>query len=153
LISSGENHGSVLLELVERGSTFEVKEAWSSQGARSVLRNEWQTSILLDGFLYGFDNVGSAGPVTHLTCVNASTGERMWQQPRFGKGNLIAAEGKLFLSTMNGELVVVRATPKAYEEVGRATVLGSTRQAPALAAGLLYLRDDQHIVCLDVRKQ
>jgi outer membrane protein assembly factor BamB len=116
------------------------------------MRNEWQTSILLDGHLYGFDNVGSAGPVTHLTCVNAATGERVWQQPRFGKGNLIAADGKLFISTMNGELVIVRATPRAYEEIGRAVVLGSTRQAPSLAGGLLYLRDDREIVCVDVKK-
>jgi outer membrane protein assembly factor BamB len=151
-ISSGENHGSALLSLKPAGKTFDVAEAWTSQGAQSVLRNEWQTSILLDGHLYGFDNVGSAGPVTHLTCVNAATGKRAWQQVRFGKGNLIAADGKLFLSTMKGELVVVRASPEKYDEIGRATVIGSTRQAPALANGLLYLRDEKEIVCLDVRR-
>lgn len=151
-ISSGENHGSTLLSLKPAGKTFEAEEVWTSQGASSVLRNEWQTSILLDGHLYGFDNVGSAGPVTHLTCVNAATGKRVWQQARFGKGNLIAADGKLLCSTMNGELVVVRATTEKYDEIGRATVIGTTRQAPALAGGLLYLRDDKEIVCLDVRK-
>ena len=108
-------------------------------------------SVLLDGFLYGFDNVGSAGPVTHLNCVEIATGRKVWQQQRFGKGNLIAADGKLFMSTMKGELVVARASPKVYEELGRATVLGSTRQAPALAGGLLYLRDDREIMCFDVR--
>ena len=151
-ISSGENHGSALLSLKPTGKTFDAEEAWTSQGASSVLRNEWQTSILLDGHLYGFDNVGSAGPVTHLTCINAATGKRAWQQARFGKGNLIAADGKLFCSTMKGELVVVRATTEKYDELGRAAVIGTTRQAPALANGLLYLRDDKEIVCLDVRK-
>ncbi len=96
--------------------------------------------------------LGGAGPITHLTCINAATGERMWQVPRFGKGNLIAADGKLFITTMKGELVVARASPERYDEIGRVTVLGSTRQAPALAQGLLYLRDDAEIVCLDVRK-
>jgi outer membrane protein assembly factor BamB len=151
-ISSGENHGSALLTLKPAGKTFDVAEAWTSQGAQSVLRNEWQTSILLDGHLYGFDNVGSAGPVTHLTCIIAATGKRAWQQVRFGKGNLIAADGKLFISTMKGELVVVRASPEKYDEIGRAPVIGSTRQAPALANGLLFLRDDREIVCLDVRR-
>ena len=99
------------------------------------------------------DNVGGAGPVTHLTCIEAATGKRAWQVPRFGKGNLIAAEGKLFLSTMKGELVVARANPERYDELGRTTVVGMTRQAPALSNGLLYLRDDKEIVCLDVRKQ
>lgn len=150
-VSAGENHGSVLLSLKPKGKQFEVNEVWSSQGARSVLRNEWQTSILYEGHLYGFDNVGAAGPVTHLTCINAATGDRVWQKPRFGKGNLIAADGKLFMTTMEGELVVARMSPDKYDEIGRVTLLGSTRQAPALANGLLYLRDDAEIVCLDVR--
>ncbi|MEI8022100.1 MAG: PQQ-binding-like beta-propeller repeat protein, partial [Schlesneria sp.] len=138
-ISSGENHGSVLLSLKPKGNKFEVGEVWKSQGPKSVLRNEWQTSILQDGFLYGFDNVGAAGPVTHLTCVNAATGERAWQELRFGKGNLIAADGKLFMTTMNGELVVAKISSKGYEEIGRSEVLKQTRQAPALSNGLLYL--------------
>ena len=92
-----------------------------------------------------------AGPVTHLACIEADTGTPVWQKARFGKGNLIAADGKLFLSTMKGELVVLSATPQGFEELGRKTVLGTTRQSPALSSGLLYLRDDKEIVCLDVR--
>lgn len=151
-ISAGENHGSVMLALKPQGDRFDVSEVWSSQGPQSVLRNEWQTSILHEGHLYGFDNVGAAGPVTHLTCIDAASGKRTWQKLRFGKGNLIAADGKLFCSTMEGELVVVRMTPDGYEELGRSTLLGTTRQAPALADGLLYLRDDAEIVCVSVRE-
>jgi outer membrane protein assembly factor BamB len=152
-LSAGENHGSVLLALKPHGDKFDVSEVWNSQGPKSVLRNEWQTSILLDGYLYGFDNVGGAGPISHLTCIDAKTGERQWQQLRFGKGNLIAADGKLFICTIQGELVVVNANPKKFEELGRKMVIGKTRQAPALAGGLLYLRDEREIVCLDVRRK
>ncbi len=152
-LSAGENHGCVMLSLESTGGKVSIDTAWESQGTGSVMRNEWQTSILRDGYLYGLDNVGSAGPVTHLTCVEAATGERIWQQRRFGKGNLISADGKLFLSTTQGELVVVRATPDAYQELGRKQILDQTRQAPSLAGGLLYLRDDREIVCIDVRKQ
>ena len=53
--------------------------------------------------------------------------------------------------TDEGELVVVQINPQKYEEVGRKVIVGKTRQAPALAGGLLYLRDDREIVCLDVR--
>ena len=151
-LSAGENHGSVLLALKPQGDKFTLSEVWDSFGPKSVLRNEWQTSMLLNGHLYGMDNVGGAGPITHLTCIDAATGERKWQEARFGKGNLIAADGKLFITTMNGELVVARATPERYDELGRATVLDSTRQAPALSNGRLFLRDDKDIVCLDVRK-
>jgi outer membrane protein assembly factor BamB len=146
-ISCGENHGCVLLDV----SGKEPAVVWESQGTKAVFKNEWQTAIQLDGHLFGFDNVGSAGPVTHLACIDALKGTPVWQKLRFGKGNLIAADGKLFLSTMNGELVVLAASSKGYEELGRKTVLGKTRQAPTLANGLLYLRDDKEIVCLDVR--
>ena len=145
-VSCGENHGCVLLDV----SGKEPAVVWESQGTKGILKNEWQTAIQLGGHLFGFDNVGSAGPVTHLACIDLK-GNPVWQKARFGKGNLIAADGKLFLSTMKGELVVLAATPKGYEELGRKTVLGTTRQAPALSNGLLYLRDDKEIVCLDVR--
>lgn len=150
-LSAGENHGSVLLALKPQGSMIDVAPVWESLGTGSVLRNEWQTSLLIGGYLYGMDNVGGAGPITHLTCVEAATGKRQWQQLRFGKGNLIAADGKLFITTMKGELVVARASPEKYDELGRVTLLGSTRQAPALSQGRLYLRDDQEILCVDVR--
>ena len=115
------------------------------------MRNEWQTSVLHDGHLYGFDNVGGAGPISHLTCIEAATGQRKWQQLRFGKGNLTLADGKLFMTTLKGELVVVRANPDKFEELGRMPVLESTRQAPAIADGRLYVRDNHEIVCLDAR--
>lgn len=152
LISSGENHGSVLLSLSPKGSGFEVAEKWTQLGVKSTLRSEWQTPVLLDGYLYGMDNVGSAGQITHLTCVDAKTGERVWSQRRFGKGNLIAADGKLFISTMKGELVVVQASPKGFLELGRKVIIGRTRQSPSLSGGFLYMRGDKEIVCLDVRE-
>ncbi len=152
-ISSGENHGSVLLSLTKQGELFTASPKWESLGTKSVMRNEWQTSILLDGFLYGFDNVGGAGPISHLTCIEAATGKRVWQKARFGKGNMIAADGKLFMVTIEGELVIAKATSKGYEELGRKEICKQTRQAPSLANGMLYMRDGEEIVCLDVRKK
>lgn len=148
-LSAGENHGCVLLKVPSKPGG-KVTEVWSSLDSKSVLRSEWQTAVQVGDYLYGFDNVGSAGPVTHLTCIEARTGKRMWQQLRFGKGNLIAADGKLWCSTMKGELVVVKATPEKYIEWGRAVVCGETRQAPSLSNGRLYLRDGQEIVCVDI---
>lgn len=93
-ISAGENHGCVMLDVTKRAAGYTVAEAWASVDVKSVMRNEWQTSILLDGYLYGFEYVGSAGPVTHLNCIEAATGNVVWTKTRFGKGNLIAADGK-----------------------------------------------------------
>ena len=152
-ISSGENHGAALLGVGKTAGGFLIEKRWTSQGADSVLRNEWQTSILVDGYLYGFDNVGGAGPITHLTCIEASTGKVAWQQARFGKGNAIAADGKLFVSMMSGDLVVIKISPEKYIELGRQKVTRGTRQSPALSDGILILRDDESIVAVDVKRK
>ena len=150
-VSAGENHGCVLLTIDAEGDDVQAKVDWESQGRNSVMRNEWQTSILWDGYLYGLDNVGSAGAVTHLNCVDADTGKKKWQETRFGKSNFIAADGKMFGTTFDGEVFVVKISPEGFEELGRMQVLEATRQAPALANGRIYVRDDEQVVCLSVK--
>ncbi|MCA9064813.1 MAG: PQQ-like beta-propeller repeat protein [Planctomycetaceae bacterium] len=151
LISSGENHGSAILTVSRQGDSWNVESTWESLGRQSVLRAEWQTPVLLDGYLYALDNVGSAGPITNLVCVRVSDGKQMWIQPRFGKSNLVAAAGRLYLSNMNGEVIIGDASPDGFRETARHKVIETTRQAPVIANGQLYLRDDRHVVCLSVK--
>jgi outer membrane protein assembly factor BamB len=152
LISSGENHGAVMLKLTSDGDEMEAEEVWTSLGRKSTLRSAWQTGIVDGNVLYGFDNVGAAGPVMHYTCIDLKSGKQLWVKERFGKGNHSSADGKLFITTMKGELVVVAKDPKGYRELGRMQVLGQTRQAPAISDGRLYLRDNKEIVCLDAKR-
>jgi len=147
-VSAGENHGSVLIDVEGDGDAYAPRARWDSLGPKSVMRNEWQTSIVVGDHLYGFDNVGAAGPVTHLVCLEAKTGREVWRKPRFGKGNMVWADGKLWITTFEGELVLARATPAGYEEFGRAELLGRTRQTLTIAGGRGYLRDDREVLCI-----
>ncbi len=147
-VSAGENHGSVLIDLERDGDVYAPRVRWESLGPKSLMRNEWQTSIVVGDHLYGFDNVGAAGPVTHLVCLEAKTGREVWRKPRFGKGNMVWADGKLWITTFEGELVLARATPAGYEELGRAELLGRTRQTLTIASGRGYLRDDHEVLCI-----
>ena len=151
-VSAGENHGCVLLGVQRQGGSFQVKPVWESVNVKSVMRNEWQTSVLIDGYLYGFDNVGSAGPTTHLTCIEASTGDVQWRETRYGKGNLVAANGCLWITMMSGELIQVRANPEEYQELGRKKLFGKTRQCLALSDGRGYIRDNKEIISIDLSK-
>lgn len=150
-ISAGENHGCVMLGVKKDAKGYAVDEAWASVDVKSVMRNEWQTSISLGGYLYGFDNVGSAGPVTHLTCVEAVSGKVVWTKTRFGKGNLVAADGKLWITTMKGEFVLVLATPEGYSEIGRQKLFSKTRQNASIAEGFALVRDDSHVICIKLK--
>lgn len=153
LISAGENHGSVILKIESSGDAQKATEVWTSFGKDSQLRAEWQTPVVIDGHLYGLDNVGSAGPITNLVCIRLKDHQTVWQKKRFGKSNLIAADGKLFLTTMEGELVLIEATPDEFRELGRTKVMETTRQAPVIANGKLFVRDDQHVFCFDVKAE
>ena len=152
LISAGENHGSAVLKITASDDGYAVEEGWTSLGVESVLRAEWQTPLFVDGLIFGMDNVGSAGQVTNLACVRASDGEQLWIEKRFGKGNMIYADGKLFFTTMRGEIGIVTASKDGFEETARFVTTDRTRQAPVIVNGKLYVRDDSGIVCVNVKK-
>ncbi len=154
LISSGENHGSTILKITgDASGSQKVSAVWESLGRDSQLRAEWQTPVIHDGHIYALDNIGSAGPITNLVCIRLSDMKTMWQKTRFGKGNLTLADGKLFLTNMNGELILVAASPDGFSELSRsAAVIETTRQAPLISNGRLFVRDDVRVVCIRVGK-
>ena len=56
--------------------------------------------------------------------------------------------------TEKGELVMAAATPDAFKPTARAQILKSTCRAyPALAGGLLDARDQDTMVCVDLRRR
>ncbi|MCB0287764.1 MAG: hypothetical protein KDE57_13990, partial [Calditrichaeota bacterium] len=110
-----------------------------------LFRNHFNGSVLLDGFLYGFDN-------KNLKCINALTGEEQWANRDFGKGSVILADDKLYVQGENGQIALVKATPTGYTELGRHTALtGRCWTIPALANGKLYVRNMSELVCYDVK--
>jgi len=111
------------------------------------MRNHYNSCILLDGHIYGFDN-------STLKCIRLDSGEQLWQDRSVGKGSLVAAEGHLFVLGEHGDLAVVEATPDEYREKGHFKALESSRawSPPALANGRLYIRDLENAVCVDISK-
>ncbi len=151
LISAGENHGSTILKISgDAASGQTVAPVWQSLARDSQLRAEWQTPVVYDGHLYALDNIGSAGPITNLVCIRLSDMTTIWQQNRFGKSNLTLADGKLFIANMKGEVIIVAASPAAFTELGRAALIETTRQAPVVSDGRLFVRDDRIVVCVDI---
>jgi hypothetical protein len=99
--------------------------------------------IVLDGYVYGLDG-------NILSCVSADTGVRQWKGGRYGHGQiLLLADQKLLLvSTEKGEVALVRADPKRYEELARFQAIeGKTWNHPAIAHGQLYVRNDEEMAC------
>jgi outer membrane protein assembly factor BamB len=124
--------GSALLRLHEQGVTV----VWQH---RDVMRNYFNPSVLIDGYLYGID--GTTHRPTALTCLDFGTGEVQWSERGFGSGALMAADGKLLLLD-RGELIVVRADPERFTPLARAQVLGGKCwTVPVLAGKGIYGRN------------
>ncbi len=141
-ISSGYDSGAALLQVVKEEGAFRVYEVWRNR----LMKNHFNSSILVGGFLYGFDS-GT------LKCLDALTGEEKWRARRgFAKGSLLYADGQLFVMGGNGKLGLVEATPEGYNNRALNTVLdGRTWTMPSLSDGVLYLRNFDEMVALVIK--
>ena len=110
-------------------------------------------------------NPYTASPVLHddklyfvtdsgmLTCLNARTGEAYYRQQRLPqpynfKASPVGANGKLYLATEDGDVVVVKMGEK-YEVLATNTLPDQTFIAtPAIAGGSLYLRSQEALDCV-----
>jgi len=139
-ISSNYGHGAALLKVRAGGEPELLYKSLAMQ-------NHYSTSVLLNGHLYGFSN-------DRLRCLDWETGAIKWDQRGLGRGSVLAADGRLILLGDQGDLVLAEAKPDAYVEQARWKALqGSCWTAPILANGLLYLRNENTLLAVDLRAQ
>jgi outer membrane protein assembly factor BamB len=139
-VSSGYDTGSGLFRLHVANGQVEAEPLWKSRG----LKNQFSSSLLSGDYLYGFDN-GT------FKCVDVRTGEEKWKQRGLGHGSLILADGHLWVLSESGRLVLVDASPSGYAERASFQVLtGRCWTAPSLVDGVLYLRNQENIMAIDV---
>ena len=84
-----------------------------------------------------------------LTAYNAKTGERLFQERIAGKGGAfsaspVAAGGKLYFSSEDGEVFVVKAGPK-YEFLSTNPVGEVMMATPAISDGVVIVRGLKHL--------
>lgn len=141
-LSASYGTGAILL----RVGKDRADEVWKGDG---IMSNHYATCVYQDGCLYGFD--GRQEQRARLRCIDWQTGRVCWTQEGFGCGWIILAQGRLYILSEDGDLVVVEATPEGYRERARARVLGRPCRAPiALASGRLYARDRGRLACWDL---
>jgi outer membrane protein assembly factor BamB len=103
--------------------------------------------VLHQGRLYVLTDSGM------LSCFNAKTGEAYYRQQRLPKpyqfkASPVGANGKLYLASEQGDVVVVRMGEKfevmATNEMGDEVFVAS----PAIVEGNIYLRSEDELFCI-----
>jgi len=117
------------------------------------LRNQFNSSVLVGGFLYGVDGVAGPAPNASLKCVDLQSGSVKWNYPDLGGGALMVADGKFIALSDKGELLTAAVSPQGFTPISRAQVLGGRCwTVPVLANGRLYCRNSKgDLLCLDVK--
>ena len=143
-LSSDYGTGCALLKLTPGAKSVNASEVYFNRD----MRNHYTTSVLVDGYLYGF----SSGILTGMKFL---TGEVAWRDRSVGKGNVTFAEGNLYAYGEDGAVGLIEATPQAYKEKSRFEIRkGSypTWTPPVIANGKLYLRDQDNLYCYNIKR-
>lgn len=142
-ISSGYGHGATVLSFTAQGAT----QVWENK----ELRNQLNSSVLIDGHLYGMDG-DHGNKSSSFRCLDFATGAVKWTEKTVRPGGLIASGRNLIAIGDGGELVVAEASPAGFKAIARAQVLGGKCwTAPTLSHGRIYVRNSKgDLVCVDV---
>jgi outer membrane protein assembly factor BamB len=139
-ISSGYGKGAALVEVKGSGNSFTASTVWENNN----MKNKFNSSVLHNGYVYGLDE-------GILVCLDVNTGERKWKNGRYGYGQIILAGSHLIVTSDQGDVALVKATPDAYTEVARFTAVpGKTWNYPALAGGRLLVRNSTEMAAYDI---
>ena len=143
-LSATYNTGAVLLKLKSGG----LKKIWKD---RLAMQNHWATSIYHGGYLYGMD--GRHERSSNFRCIEFMTGKVRWTADRgLGRAAFIMADGHLIALGERGHLALIEVNPDSYGETARAQVLRyPCWTPPVLSHGLLYVRNETRLICLDLR--
>jgi hypothetical protein len=148
--SAGYGVGAAAVKITKEGNNFKATELWRK---KNQLINHWSTSVYHGGYIYGLFGFKQWERVP-LKCIDLATGEEKWSKEGFGQGGTILVDGSLVTLAENGDLVVVEATPRSYNETARAkAVIGKCWNNVAVANGRIYARSTKEGVCLDVSGQ
>ncbi len=144
VVIAGEGRATFAVTVPPTGGGTEPQTAWKNDELKSYMT----TPVAVGDHLIGLDMRTS-----RLICVSLASGETAWTSPRVaGKHHcLLVAGGVLFWQTSEGELVVAKADPAEWTELGRWTVTGKGSWAhPAVAGRRLYVKDQAFVYCYDL---
>jgi outer membrane protein assembly factor BamB len=103
--------------------------------------------ILYDGYLYLMSDAGV------LTCVEPETGKIVYEGGRvpvatkFYGASPVAFDGKILLTSDDGDTFVIKAGPK-HEVLASNSIGEPCRTSIAIADGKLFIRGEKHLYCI-----
>jgi outer membrane protein assembly factor BamB len=146
-ISSGYGKGCALVKVVADGAGgFTARPVYTS----NELCLHFSSPVRYRDHLYAIDEKRD------LTCIDLRTGAVRWRRRGFLQGSLLRVDDRLLVLGGDGKLALVGADPDEFRgqtlDRRRQPLRGRCWTVPVPAGGKLYLRDEDEVLCLDLRK-
>lgn len=143
-VSSGYGGGGRLLRLSRAAGRTTPEQLWFNHRMRVHFGN----ALRIGGLVVG--STGDFGPA-FLAALDVETGAEVWRERTFARAQLLDAGGRLVIVDEDGEVAVASVTGDGLQVHARAAVLTANAWTPPTLVGdVLYLRDRQHVVALDL---
>jgi outer membrane protein assembly factor BamB len=138
-VRAGAANGDITLK---DGKETNDAVAWSKQRGGPYMA----TPVVYGDLLYVCQNNGV------LAAYNAVTGEKVYQERLGGEGGAftaspVAADGKLYFASEDGDVFVVRAGAK-YEFLSKNPMGEVMMATPAVSDGTLFIRTKDHLFAI-----
>jgi outer membrane protein assembly factor BamB len=142
--------GALLKQVPAENNEVKVEEVWPMTNR---VANKHGGMVLVGDYVYG-DSEDSGNPF----CADLMTGAQKWKKRGSGRGSaaIAAADGCLYLHFADGTMVLAKATPEDYTEVGKFKVPHSGEgdhpswSHPVIFNGKMFVKEFDHILCYDV---
>jgi outer membrane protein assembly factor BamB len=149
LQANGYGSGLALLNVHHQDGAFQVEEVYQKSYSFEIFEDS--TAVVGDE-LYGSLRTGV------LTCFNWATGDVHWSDRATRRGMLALtfADNRLYLLHADGYVTLVEPDASACAVRGAFLLPDHVKSAgatfPVVTGGRLYLRNDDHLFCYDVRE-
>jgi outer membrane protein assembly factor BamB len=149
--STGYGAGSALLRLEQTSTGVKVNEVYFRPGNK--MQNHHGGLVFVDGHIYLGNGHDNGLPM----CVELLTGKVKWgpvRGPGSNSAAVLYADGHLYFRYQNAVMALIEATPEAYRLKASFKLpshLDNSWPHPVIANGRLYLRDQDVLMCYDLR--
>ena len=154
-ISETYGPGASLLRVKPGSGKVIWKDAETAR--EKTFQAHWNTPIHRNGFLYGSSGRHDYNAV--LRCIDWKTGDVMWDKLGLTRTSLLYVDDHFVCQLETGELHLLKVNPNKYDEVARFTLRDADGDAllvepcwaaPILSHGLMYVRGQDRVVCLEL---
>jgi outer membrane protein assembly factor BamB len=124
-------------ELIELNGTS-TSSKWKNRNIRTYLN----AGVVIGDYLYGAD--GTTWDGNKVRCINMETGVTEWTKNSIPCASITAANAKLIILSLTGDLYIAEASPSRFMQLAMAKVItGTCFTVPILANRSLYVRNSR----------